>query len=57
MCHQGIKNPRGPGETTGAIILSDDRENRNIIARRKPFDKGDSYESVDLCERRGLSCN
>lgn len=57
MCHQGIKNPRGPGETTGTIIRKDNRENICIITRRQPFDKGDSYESVDLCERRGLSCN
>ena len=50
MCHQGIKNPRGPGETTGTIILSDDRENRNIIARRKPFDKGDKDDTGELAE-------
>ena len=57
MRYQGIKNPRGPGETTGTIIRKDNRENVCIITRRQPFDKGDSYESVDLCERRGLSCN
>lgn len=39
MCRD-IKKPRGPGETTGTTILSDDRENKNIIARRQPFDKG-----------------
>ena len=56
MCRD-IKKPRGPGETTGTIIRKDNRENICIITRRQPFDKGDSYESVDLCERRGLSCN
>ena len=40
MRHQGIKNPRGPGETTGTIIRKDNRENSCIITRRQPFDKG-----------------
>lgn len=40
MRYQGIKNPRGPGETTGTIIRKDNRENVCIITRRQPFDKG-----------------
>lgn len=54
---QGIKNPRGPGETTGTIVQKDNHENSCIIALCIPFDKGDSHESVDLCARRGLSRN
>ena len=38
----GIKKPRGPGETTGTIIQKDNHENIYIIARRRPFDKGDT---------------
>ena len=50
MRHQGIKNPRGPGETTGTIIQKDNRENMNIIARRQPFDKGDKDDTGELAE-------
>lgn len=39
MC-QNIKNPRGPGETTGTIIQKDNRENTCIVTRRQLFDKG-----------------
>lgn len=40
MRYQGIKNPHGPGETTGTIIQKDNHENSCIVPRRQPFDKG-----------------
>lgn len=50
MRHQGIKNPRSPGETTGTIIQKDNRENICIITRRRPFDKGDKHDTGELAE-------
>ena len=37
---QGIKNPRGPGETTGAIVRKDNHENIFTITQLFGFDKG-----------------
>lgn len=60
MRYQGIKNPRGPGETTGTIIQKDNRENRCIITRQQPFDKG-GVQCLRVVsgqeEKRALSCS
>lgn len=37
---QGIKNPRGPGETAGMVGQRANHENKIIIARRKKICKG-----------------